>query len=1394
MLIIGCGQTSTPTPTDNASTRAPVVGGVPKINSGQVPAPGGQGQPVVLADSSDQDKYTAALQEGFDLLGQRKYPEALTALEAARKFKDNEFIQAEIKKLRLRIDQNKAPEQAVQDIQTVLDQGKIAEAGKLAGDALKEFGASDAAPQLMKLKLQADAMVAAAATDKAAQSKAFREQGQAALDVGNLRAAALAFDQALALSDDPVLRKTNDDLHAKLALYDDNRQKAQELRKDPANLEDAINLLKEAQKAWQTLQVSQDIDEYTTALQNRRDTLSVADFDVRGEVGIPAAERVFAEELLPRFKSKFDLVERAQLAKVIDELKLQAGRLGDNDADQREVGRLAKVRYLVLGSVTRVGGITVNARLVDVSTGLIVQAAKINAGSPEEVLAQLPKLAELLMMTDAQRLAYEADLAKQAQPIEPVKVEQALPPPPDVLNAGQPLPPPVLVDTNRPPAFVGINVGLFQRFPPLPSGPMPPLVYGGDVEEMWKRRALLVSVEVGDNLFRRRRYAAAQRYFEFSLLLAPGQTDVSLRVTRVRPLLPPPVVVVVVPPPRVAIIDFPVFGDPAFVPPGLGAYAPINLAPYFYSNFEVVDRGEVYWWMARMGMTVRDLMEDPYARRWLGRALNIRYFVLGNIVQTASFDVNTYLIDAEYGYLNGRGFVHCVTPFELKCRLGELAQMTLTPPGEFERQREQYRRYEELVVKARLAGGKGDFTIAFGLLTDAQKLRPGSIELQVYRQDYERQARRRAWEDERRHEYQREQALALAQRQRQDELCREAERQRKLAAALDQQQRDLLAQKQLIASNSLVLQARLAMKGGNVRGSIQTYESALALHQDDGVFRELAAARLELDRVTKARQIEEAKLQQAQMALQQQQELQAARAKLDAERKKRQQDDAAARKAREDRDNAEYTRLLADGQKQLGGAKYNDAISSFQAALRLKKTDQAEGLLHQATLAVAKDDAGRKDLEGKLAADKEARLKADAAAKLNQDKYQAALLAAQKALADRDYKGALVKFTEAGNFLQTDAVLTGLKQAQAGLDKVHADELAAKKKQDDEQTRQANFQKLMTEGKNALTAKDYTTAVDRFQAAGKLIPGNVDASAMLAKAQQALNQTKKAADDAAAAAAKKKTDFDQALKQGQTFLAAKNYDQAIAQFKIATTLFPSDATAAGLLKQAETARGEAANAARVLQLVQAAEKSIQMNQFDAADKAIKEATQLAPKDAGVARVTQMLAQARNAAADADKTKKKTAFDQAIKQGQTLQAGKKYDEAIKAYQQAATLMPGDPTAAALLKQAQKERDNWLAEQRQAEYTRQMQLGAAADKQKKWDEAMKAYEAALKQMPKDAKASEALNKATYNQHMSEGDKAFTARRFMDAVREYDAALKLYPKDQEAAKALKKAQNAK
>src|SRR5262249_27252407 len=160
-----------------------------------------------------------------------------------------------------------------------------------------------------------------------------------------------------------------------------------------------------------------------------------------------------------------------QLGKVVRELKLQAGDLSENDSGRREVGRLAKLRYLVLGSVTRLGGLIVNARLVDVRTGLVVQTAKVVAPSPEELIPLLPQLANLVRMTAEQRSAYEQRRAQQAAAAPPAAVAE-LPPPPEVPLPEQPqaapLPPALIVSTPRPPELGGVRPEDFDRLPPPP--------------------------------------------------------------------------------------------------------------------------------------------------------------------------------------------------------------------------------------------------------------------------------------------------------------------------------------------------------------------------------------------------------------------------------------------------------------------------------------------------------------------------------------------------------------------------------------------------------------------------------------------------------------------------------------------------------------------------------------------------------------------------------------------------------------------------------------------------------------------------------------------------------------------------------------------------------------
>src|SRR5262249_5041053 len=111
--------------------------------------------------------------------------------------------------------------------------------------------------------------------------------------------------------------------------------------------------------------------------------------------------------------------------------------------------------------------------------------------------------------------------------------------------------------------------------------------------------------------------------------------------------VPRPVVVVVPPPvrPRLIVFNFLVHCEPGLVPPAARDWAADPFASYCGTAYEVVERGEVCWYMGRLGITMRDVLVDVSARRALAQALNVRFFLYGAIRQTASFDVTTHLID-----------------------------------------------------------------------------------------------------------------------------------------------------------------------------------------------------------------------------------------------------------------------------------------------------------------------------------------------------------------------------------------------------------------------------------------------------------------------------------------------------------------------------------------------------------------------------------------------------------------------------------------------------------------------------------------------------------------------------------------------------------------------------
>src|SRR5207302_1337626 len=117
--------------------------------------------------------------------------------------------------------------------------------------------------------------------------------------------------------------------------------------------------------------------------------------------------------------------------------------------------------------------------------------------------------------------------------------------------------------------------------------------------------------------------------------------------------------------------------------------------------------------------------------------------------------------------------------------------------------------------------------------------------------------------------------------------------------------------------------------------------------------------------------------------------------------------------------------------------------------------------------------------------------------------------------------------------------------------------------------------------------------------------------------------------------------------------------------------------------------------------------------------------------------------------------KTNAYEDAMKQARAAMIAKKYADAVRAYDDALKARPGDADAISGKKAA-------LAAQKppvppkpvvnaQAEYTKAMQQAQALEKQKKYADAVTAYRGALKWVPGDPNTNAALKTSQGNAYL-------------------------------------------
>jgi tetratricopeptide (TPR) repeat protein len=768
---------------------------------------------------------------------------------------------------------------------------------------------------------------------------------------------------------------------------------------------------------------------------------------------------------------------------------------------------------------------------------------------------------------------------------------------------------------------------------------------------------------------------------------------------------------------------------------------------------------------------MRDVLTSAGARIALAQALNVRFFAYGVIQQTASFNVSTHLIDAETGARHGGGDIHVQDHQELKLRMNELVKQTVAKPEEQAKLQQAGKENEKLLSDARKQYESGKYTEAAATSREGLKRMPNSVAFQQLLQQSEQALQKAALEDQRKQELAKRQAETAAAQMKQQELAKQAELARKKAEdeakTKDAAARRAQEQEKLRAFGTLVAQAREASQKGNYPQAVSLLQSAASLQPSDSVNRDLAQAKAKVEETRKAQLALEQAAKEAALKKQRERELAQAKAKVEEERKRREAEEVAHRKETEARDNARAAALVEKGKQLLAKQQFDAALATLSSARQLHRTDEVDKLLVQASEGKAKAEAEKKgaqakaELERKLAEEKAQREKSEAEAKRKQDAYLAALNQAQKALVEKHYDDAIARYQEADKLFHTDAVISGLKQAQDAKTRSLAQADVDKHKLEEQKRAEAERQKRLTEEQKPLESeKQKQVAADKAKA---------DAEAkMAADKAKAQAEAKMAAEKARAdAEARKKKEeekkrlddvYERFMKEAQAALAAKRYDAAAKAYADALKVMPGDGAATKGHREA-------------LALQQAADKA-------------KAETQ-----------TRMEAEARKK----EEEKKRLAdYGRLMTQGQTAISARKYDDAVKAYGDALKLMPGDPVATRALADANKSLEASKTPKPPsppppppAAYTRAMQNAATFEKQQRWSDAVAWYKEALKAVPGDAKATKGQD---FGQHMDNAKKHAVAKKFPDAVKEYEAALKLIPDQPDATVGLKRAKEGK
>jgi hypothetical protein len=454
----------------------------------------------------------------------------------------------------------------------------------------------------------------------------------------------------------------------------------------------------------------------------------------------------------------------------------------------------------------------------------------------------------------------------------------------------------------------------------------------------------------------------------------------------------------------------------------------------------------------------------------------------------------------------------------------------------------------------------------------------------------------------------------------------------------------------------------------------------------------------------------------------------------------------AAKKAEEEKKAKEleekYKAALAAADAAFKGSKWDEATTKYTEASGLKPEEKYPKD-QLAAIALKKDEAAKKAEEERLA-------------KELQEKYQAAITAADAAFKTTDLDAAEAKYTEASGLKPAEKYpkdqLAAIVKKREELAKKAADELKAKELD-------AQYQAAIAAADAAFGKDAWDEATAKYTEASGLKPAE-----KYPKDQLAAIISKKAAAEKAAADAAKQKELDEkygaAIAAGDAAFGKQEWDEATAKYTEALGLksqekYPKDQLTLITARkaEAEAARKQAEIDAKYQAAIEAADAAFDKQDYAASKVKYGEASAVKPAEKypkdRIAEADRLIAEAARRAEEEKKAAELEArYKALIASADKAFDGKKLSEALNDYKDASNLKPEEAHP----------------KQRIAEIEQQLDQAARA----------KAEEERLLREKQE-------KEQRYKDLIAAADKAFTAKKYEEARTDYSTAAGVKPEEQ-------------